>query len=717
MLFAYVYLLRVPVVAGLVLAAFAPFALWKGSQLTTLLEGMFDLDWWRAAVVTVTALLAASAAGISTELVLRYGSARFGLRPLPSWTAVPVCTVGGVTIDRLSAIIATAYGICALSLLAGLVYAEHPLARLAGVAAGLGAFGLLLWAALQVWAHSTPAVVRRGAALFRWTPAGYIQSPAEQAATLDALARSGVKLRPVHRTAQLLLPGHGFAAVLLAITLAVYATFGIAKWWVITSTPSGRSELPVIPTLACVLLLVTLLTSLFAAVAFMLDRFRVPFIVPLALLVGAAADWPQSDHFFDVTKAHRAAVSPAAVLRASPGDHAVVVATSGGGIQAAAWTASVLAQLHRELPGDFARQIRLISGVSGGSVGAMYTVNAYRGGTLDRADLKARVFEPAAASSLDDIAWGFVYPDFLRLFVPFLGWRDRGWAAEHAWLRAESVWQRARGLDQPLASWRPDTLAARRPAVIFNATVAENGSRIVLATTDFQRGLRGRMSFAEIYPALDLAIVTAARLSATFPYVIPAARAAGPLPSRASYHFVDGGYYDNFGISSVADWLVEAMPAPPEVGGVKRILVLQIRGPIGATDAPAMGRRRGFFHQLMAPLATVARTRTISQVSHNSAELRLLCEVAAGRGVTLDTAVFQYPYQDTPLSWHLTKKQADAVWNAYGQCDDRGLPCGERVRRFLAGGTDPALSVATRCEALEKALEQPPRPAPRPKGA
>src|SRR5262245_24992263 len=218
MFFAYVYLLRVPVVAGLVLAALAPFALWKGSQVTTLLEGMFDLDWWRTAIVTVTALLAASACGISAEMVLRYGSARFGLQPLPGWTAVTVRTVSGVTIDRLSATIATAYGACALSLLGGLVYAgESRLARLAGVAAGLGAFGLLLRAALHVWTHSTPAVVRRGATLFRWTPAGYIQSPVEHAATLDALARRGVKLRPMHRTAQLLLPGHGFAAVLLAV--------------------------------------------------------------------------------------------------------------------------------------------------------------------------------------------------------------------------------------------------------------------------------------------------------------------------------------------------------------------------------------------------------------------------------------------------------------------------------------------------------------------
>jgi hypothetical protein len=69
MVFAYAYLLRVPIAAGLVIAALAPFALWKGSQVTTLLEGMFDLNWWRTMIATVMALLAASACAICSELV------------------------------------------------------------------------------------------------------------------------------------------------------------------------------------------------------------------------------------------------------------------------------------------------------------------------------------------------------------------------------------------------------------------------------------------------------------------------------------------------------------------------------------------------------------------------------------------------------------------------------------------------------------------------
>src|SRR5215813_8370265 len=93
MFFAYLYLLRVPLVAGMLLTVFAPFALAKGTQVTTLLEGMFDLNWWRVAIATLAALLAVSAGAITSLLVLRYGAERFGVRPLPSWSRSPVTKI------------------------------------------------------------------------------------------------------------------------------------------------------------------------------------------------------------------------------------------------------------------------------------------------------------------------------------------------------------------------------------------------------------------------------------------------------------------------------------------------------------------------------------------------------------------------------------------------------------------------------------------------
>ena len=100
----------------------------------------------------------------------------------------------------------------------------------------------------------------------------------------------------------------------------------------------------------------------------------------------------------------------------------IIVAASGGGILAAGWTAQVLTKLHTEYP-NFAKELRLISGVSGGSVGAAHYVNSvseilklkWRD---SRAALNA-VAEDAMRSSLASTSYGLAFPDFRRAIFPF----------------------------------------------------------------------------------------------------------------------------------------------------------------------------------------------------------------------------------------------------------------------------------------------------------
>ncbi len=243
---------------------------------------------------------------------------------------------------------------------------------------------------------------------------------------------------------------------------------------------------------------------------------------------------------------------PADALRSHPGvapDSAIVVATSGGGIQAAAWTARVLTGLvaageQAGLHDHFSQSIRAISSVSRGSVGTLYFVNAYRDGTFDPG-MVDHVFDSAAASSLDDVAWGLVYPDMFRSVAPLLLSRriDRGWALERAWLKHLAV---PFDSSPSLGTWRADARKHLRPAVIFNTTLVETGERFLFPTVDMQRS-SGRHSFHDVagYESLDLSAVTAARLSASFTYVTPVSRALCCPPRQHRYHVADGGYYDN----------------------------------------------------------------------------------------------------------------------------------------------------------------------------
>ena len=238
------------------------------------------------------------------------------------------------------------------------------------------------------------------------------------------------------------------------------------------------------------------------------------------------------------------------------------------------------------------------------------------------------------------------------------------------------------------SGWREDARQGRRPGVIFNATIADTGQRLLFTTSSLSPNKYGGRNFAEVYEGKDVSVVTAARLSATFPYVMPAARADLGGPAEPQFHVVDGGYYDNYGVSSLAEWLGEALS---QAGGqVKRVLILQIRySPVGKEDTPTNGHKevklknaRGWFYQAYAPIATLLHVRNAGQYSHNEVELGLLSQVLSGKCVAVESAAFEFPDADAPLSWHLTEAQKRKIESRWS--DAKNGEEWKKVKDFLS---------------------------------
>ncbi len=224
------------------------------------------------------------------------------------------------------------------------------------------------------------------------------------------------------------------------------------------------------------------------------------------------------------------------------------------------------------------------------------------------------------------------------------------------------------GLDEKLSNWNQRVSSGELAAVVMNATITETGERLLLATTRFDRGPiagRARVDAAELHGQRDVTVVTAARLSATFPYVTPASRADsdGPQP-----HIVDGGYYDNYGMATLVEWLDEALP---DRTGVKSVLVLRVHGAAikeNLRDQRYSGTR-GWFYQALAPVLALIHVRSAGQVSHNDVELGLLEHEWARRGIPIHSLAFEFPDANAPLSWHLTSNQQAAINQAWEDCE------------------------------------------------
>ena len=251
----------------------------------------------------------------------------------------------------------------------------------------------------------------------------------------------------------------------------------------------------------------------------------------------------------------------------------VVVATAGGASRAAYFTTQVLGEIASREE-NFAERLFLLSGVSGGSLGATVfrsLVEARRRSSTDKDGLVGLM--KGAAKDGDS----FINHDFL---APALGvgfyvdgpysavsfvrslWApdDRAAALEKAW---EAAWLDS-GISQSGAKFewsdgltRTFTKEARRPWPILalNGTSVEKGKRIITSNvrfaTDNYRSPRNLSGGINRYDALDIVqsdipISTAVTMSARFPIISPSGLLRdkdGKLVTR----IVDGGLFENFG--------------------------------------------------------------------------------------------------------------------------------------------------------------------------
>ena len=231
------------------------------------------------------------------------------------------------------------------------------------------------------------------------------------------------------------------------------------------------------------------------------------------------------------------------------------------------------------------------------------------------------------------------------------------------------------------------------------ARSSNRGSRSPLQRRSFRRGstefgsATGRQS---IPPSRDnaardigLKAVTAARLSAAFPYVSPAATLDVQIDAVEPYHLVDGGYYDVYGLVALSQWVDDALEElsrnkhdlPPKIGVVIARGLASSDSALRDDDAPAHPIDRAIAHrgwrwQLTAPPAAALHAQTFAQWAGGMQTLRLLIGKWASRGVNIIPCLFDYPgkgdmppvCQGSPLSWKLTAPQQhciEAAWKTF----------------------------------------------------
>jgi hypothetical protein len=278
------------------------------------------------------------------------------------------------------------------------------------------------------------------------------------------------------------------------------------------------------------------------------------------------------------------------IVRAPNAYPVYIVAASGGGIRAAYWTAGMLA-FRQDLDHGFAAHTFAISGVSGGSLGAV----VFDGLVLEQREAEAKghslgdcggtfVMQPLTSCATAMLSGDFLaptlgvmlYPDLVQRFIPTeIPLTDRARAMERGW---ESRWRGVMHDDWMNAPFEtaanPDP-ATGLPLLLLNVTSVEDGKRALVSplpvaplefpdTVDVRKLVGKPMRFS-----------TAAHLSARFMYVSPAAtvRVIGADGKERTWgHLVDGGYFENSGAATALD-VLSALQRAAELEGLAKYIV------------------------------------------------------------------------------------------------------------------------------------------------
>jgi hypothetical protein len=267
-----------------------------------------------------------------------------------------------------------------------------------------------------------------------------------------------------------------------------------------------------------------------------------------------------------------------------------LVNTSGGGTRSATFTMSVLQRLDSLADKQLMRKTFLITGASGGMLGAAYfrELSRRRDEGDTAIDLEARRYvNDISRDLLNTLFSSFVARDLASPAQKFKVGdneyvKDRGFAFE------QQLNKNTHGvLDLQLKDLAREESLARMPLMLFNPVITRDSRALVISTQPVSFLMRPRydstrmpemdpdaIDFGALFAhqgPMNLRLLTALRMNATFPYVLPNVW----LPTRPVIDVMDAGFRDNFGelnalrfLDTFREWLRQ------NTGGV---VLLQIR--------------------------------------------------------------------------------------------------------------------------------------------
>ncbi|MFI5164071.1 MAG: patatin-like phospholipase family protein [Bacteroidia bacterium] len=361
----------------------------------------------------------------------------------------------------------------------------------------------------------------------------------------------------------------------------------------------------------------------------------------------------------------------------------VIVCTSGGGLRSSLWTFRALQYADSLLQGELMKHIALITGSSGGMIGAAYLRELYWKAQSDKIkDLYDQSYlTDISKDVLNSLGFSIATSDWFLSFqnVKYDGRiynKDRGYIFEN---RLEDNLRNVFD-GKRLCDYKTVESEAILPMMIFSPTMVNDGRKLIVSALPVsfltQNSKSPNLNIAPLNDGIEFSrffkkqnadsifFTSVLRMSSTFPYVTPIVS----LPSEPAIEIMDSGMRDNYGIEVALQYLyVFRNWIATNTSG---IVIIQLRDrhkqfPIEENSPPTM------MNTLERPMGSFYGNLFYMQDFTQNQELEYIGSWFDGKIDVVDFQLQNEIPDKISLSWHLTNHEKTKVLNSIDLPENR----------------------------------------------
>ncbi len=363
----------------------------------------------------------------------------------------------------------------------------------------------------------------------------------------------------------------------------------------------------------------------------------------------------------------------------SPGEKPkmIIFCVSGGGLKAAVWAMQVMQRTDSLTQGMVMDQTALITGASGGMIGASYLREIYLQKAMGTdANVYDRTYiDNISKDMLNSITFTIVSND---LFLPWTTFEAGGYTykKDRGYIFEKQLNENTNGaFTKTIGEYKTAEQEALVPMLYVTPSIVNDGRRLIISPhgvsfmTITPIGVNKReileidaVDFGRVFKdqgADEMLFSSALRMNATYPYILPNVN----LPSEPSLEVMDAGFRDNFGINSASrfihvfkDWIKE------NTSGVALVQISSL-DKIEAINSTGEG---GILETMLNPLEIAGQIMNLQDYEHDNS-LGFIYDLLGKENFEIIRFIY-HPGQNNErasLTFHLTQREKENILNSF----------------------------------------------------